>query len=372
MVHLKCRSSNSRMALVNRARNEEQKNDECGEWSLDAEGHWQFTEKGQPIRGATGERRAKITGYSASARLRMLRALLSVQGVAMTGQDEGGLQVERVFFVTLTFPKNFPSPRDAKVFFQTWEKRLRRAFPGCSAFWKLEPQRRGAPHFHLMLFMPAGWQWSRADGSRMSVADLRHFSAQAWFEIAGGGDEKHLRWHHRPLSFQVMKSWRGVSSYGAKYIGKVIDHEAWGDPGRFWGIIGRRFLPRDLVEQSLQGRQLVVLRRACFAWHKRQQIVRVGPPKLAADVLEHMFPLEDPCSKRWDVSKMPAWKAEKLENLFPELVERKVTRRWRRSRSKSMGFGLTAFMPSETFAKLLFWVLETVPPDDPGAEGPRL
>lgn len=58
------------------------------------------------------------------------------------------------FFITLTYHKNFTDPVQAKkhlnVFFQRW----RRKHEDFAYFWKMEPQKRGAVHFHLAGFIP--------------------------------------------------------------------------------------------------------------------------------------------------------------------------------------------------------------------------
>jgi hypothetical protein len=53
---------------------------------------------------------------------------------------------------------------------------LRREFSGCSAIWKLEPQKRGAPHFHLLVWGIAFLHYQRL--------------ARRWFEIVGSNDPR--------------------------------------------------------------------------------------------------------------------------------------------------------------------------------------
>jgi hypothetical protein len=69
-------------------------------------------------------------------------------------------------FLTLTYPDDWPER------WEEWKAHLKRLFdllrhkhPGVSAVWKLEYQKRGAPHFHLIVFGGEGvhrWWWSVA------------------------------------------------------------------------------------------------------------------------------------------------------------------------------------------------------------------
>lgn len=127
--------------------------------------------------------------------------------------------------VTLTYPGEFSG--DSKVWkrdLDAFAKRLERSDWGPSYFvWKLEPQKRGAPHFHLLLW-----------GIKASPS-FREWLSQTWFEVVGSGDPRHLR---AGTNAEWVRSHRGVMRYASKYLGKVIpgrEVEGWDRPGRFWG-----------------------------------------------------------------------------------------------------------------------------------------
>lgn len=168
---------------------------------------------------------------------------------------------ELPLFVTLTYPKEFPEPKKSKEHFRAFWKRVKRRYPKASCIWKLEPQERGAPHYHLLLWGVAEWQ------AIESVPKM-------WHEVAGGGDDLHLKWHMGLLGngnrhcVQRVRSWRGVVSYASKYLGKVIDTCGWESPGRFWGICARECIPwADMVQASLTEKEVFTLfrylRRVC-------------------------------------------------------------------------------------------------------------
>jgi hypothetical protein len=142
-------------------------------------------------------------------------------------------------FVTLTYPMRFPTPSMAKVHLDVWVKRLRREFPGVSGVWRLEPQRRGAPHFHLLLF-----------GARFIA---REWLSSTWYAVCATGDEKHLRAGtkvERPERVESLISYIGKELTGEK-PGHFIDCDT-GEilaSGRCWGVVNREGLPISTIER---------------------------------------------------------------------------------------------------------------------------
>lgn len=184
-----------------------------------------------------GGQRGSVQGFSEQSRRRLLQTIGCVRR-----------DVPLPMFVTLTYPDCFPSPAQAKKNLEAFRQRLKRAFPGVGAIWKLEPQERGAPHFHLLV-------WG------VECESLFEFTVQAWFEIAGQGDINHLLFHRGRLGnrpcVEPVRTWKGVWFYAAKYLGKTFEIENWKWPGRFWGIINRECIPFGEL-QSVEVDQQVV------------------------------------------------------------------------------------------------------------------
>lgn len=174
-----------------------------------------------------GGRRDKIKGFSRGSRRRLMSTIASIR-----------LDAELPLFVTLTYPAVFPSPMEAKRHIDIFNKRMRREFPDCGLIWKLEPQERGAPHFHDMV-------WN-VDAKR-----AQEFIPYAWFDIAGGGDELHLKFHLGLLGngnehcVQQVRTWKGVWNYASKYLGKTFEVAGWSNQwtGRFWSVVNRQNIP---------------------------------------------------------------------------------------------------------------------------------
>lgn len=158
-------------------------------------------------------KRGRVASFSASSQ-RRLRVL--------TNSMPDTLPLP--LFITLTYPEHWPDePTQWKRHldrFLTW---LTRKYDKVPIIWKLEPQERGAPHFHLAVYTP---RFIRA----------RVLSA-VWYKIVGSEDPKHLR---AGTQITRARSRRGSLSYLAKYIGKRVSPKlGWEKVGRYWGIRNR-------------------------------------------------------------------------------------------------------------------------------------
>jgi len=203
-----------------------------------------FYSVSRPVSKVTEARgiRSSIKGFSTASRRRLLYKIAGIRRDA-----------ELPCFVTLTYPNEFPTiekaKRDLKIFIQ----RLKYKFP-CSGIWKLEPQERGAPHYHCLI-------WGVDEG------ELLDFVAYIWYEIAGNGDRNHLKFHlgllpgSKPCVSKV-RSWRGVWAYASKYLGKTFEVAGWEGKwtGRFWGSWGD--LPQgELRELEIPDRLAIISMR---------------------------------------------------------------------------------------------------------------
>jgi hypothetical protein len=177
----------------------------------------------EPYEDDRPHKRGKIHGFARKSRHRFLLFVGSLS------------HAELPLFVTLTYPAWWPEEWNAwKSHLQTLWKRIGYEWPRASAVWKLEPQKRGAPHFHLIVwgvpFLPKEWL------------------AQAWFEVVGTKERDHLA---AGTSVERARSFRGVMCYaGKKYLGKEVElPPGWDAVGRFWGALGRKHLPRSRVKE---------------------------------------------------------------------------------------------------------------------------
>lgn len=168
----------------------------------------------------TGGKRGVISGYSWASRRRFMRLAAMVRNDIMP------------VFVTLTYPGEFPlNPAEWKRHLDIFVKRMVRKWRVASGFWKLEPQKRGAPHFHLLLWGVDYW-------------DLKRYVGETWYQVVGSGDNRHLRAGTR---VEQIREPGGIMFYASKYLGKVVQvpeeyKKLWKHVGRWWGVINRRAL----------------------------------------------------------------------------------------------------------------------------------
>jgi len=170
--------------------------------------------------GYTGSRGA-VVGFSGGSGIRMrryLRECLPNYG----------------YMVTLTYPAEFPTngtetKNHLRRFLQEVQRQFNRSrketAPLNSAFWFLEFQQRGAPHYHIFLNHPVKQEWA----------------SRRWYEIVGSEDIRHL---HAGTRCEVLARGRaGTISYASKYAAKMeqkLTPHGFENVGRFWGVYGSR------------------------------------------------------------------------------------------------------------------------------------
>lgn len=222
--------------------------------------------------------RGKCSGFTskAASRLMALCNMLNRQALPV--------------FVTLTYPREFPNPRESKKHLNTFFVWLRRYNPEASAIWKLEPQQRGAAHYHLMVFGCGFLPWYMIQlrwaeicgGFTLNLwQGMRHwFPEEARGRLEDEADnalsrgvitedqKNHLLAGTR---VEVIRSRNGIMAYTSKlYMGKpVAGGPEWDDAGRYWGIIGRAKLPlSERVHFDVEKPEMDRFRRLVRRWSK--------------------------------------------------------------------------------------------------------
>ena len=217
-------------------------------------------------------KRGTIKRYTARSRARLMYLLAKLRR-----------DCPLPLFITLTYPNEWPGD------WETWKAHLHvfcvwlsDRWPTMAAIWKLEPQERGAPHYHLLVFgVPF-----------IPFVDV----AKEWAGIVGSNDyAKHLASGTR---VERVESFNGVCYYAAKYIGKECAVEL-ENCGRFWGIVGRKNLPLSEVETvAISARAAIWLRRIIRRKMRGELRARYGRRKR-----EHLARLA--CGERSIKPRMP-------------------------------------------------------------------
>jgi hypothetical protein len=216
------------------------------------------------VRGIRGE----IRGFSKASKRRLNRKLLRLD----FGQPGW-------YFVTLTYPGDYPAdPHVWKLqlaqFGRILESYSTPYRPGAQpifegAIWRLERQKRGAPHFHLLVKMTSDLEMTR----------LREWVRQRWTKVLGGAP-RNANWVRTQVQEVELRGHDGVSRllhYLAKYLGKRADF-AWLDEltgemklvGRMWGEWGKLPYAQPVV-YKLSAAGLAAFVRRLRKWGRRSR-----------------------------------------------------------------------------------------------------
>ena len=121
-----------------------------------------------------------------------------------------------------------------------WCKRAQRIWPQLCGVWRLQPQQRGAPHYHLLLY------GLRGGGD---CAKFQQWAAAAWTDCVASalptGLDSWQRDAHllHGCQVDVVDGQAGVKRYLAGYVSKSDASGAAAIAGRQWGVLGRQWLP---------------------------------------------------------------------------------------------------------------------------------
>lgn len=184
-----------------------------------------------------------IEGYSRESRNRFLKLLLAIDYKKMGAP----------LFYTLTYPGTYSNdPRQWKNDLAAMVRRLKREFPDLCGTWRLEPQKRGAPHF-------SGFLWGC---DYLTTFKGKEWFSRQWFEVVGSGDERHLR-AGTGLSREVMIETRIF--YLAKYQTKAekggVSQQFDYPVGRYWGCFERKKLSIKIEEFEIDRALFFRIRR---------------------------------------------------------------------------------------------------------------
>lgn len=209
-------------------------------------------------RRSGGGRRGVVGGFSRRSRKRLLEWFNSI--------DQRRVSFKQVWFIGLTYPETCrPSLLNSRRHLDALRKRLVRRWGPWGITWKLEPQKNGSPHWHLLAIVP-----------RKQAHELREFRkwlAQAWYEVCQTGCPAH---RYSGTSVSRGRSRSNALLVLARYTAKItlpfIDPSTGAilPVGRCWGIWNRRQVPIQMMTVRLSWQQFQCFqRRVCSHLHWR-------------------------------------------------------------------------------------------------------
>ena len=154
----------------------------------------------------------------------------------------------------LTYGEQFPDAKGSKAELVRLQRWVCKKFPTAGFFWKREPQKRGATHYHFLAFLGEDHEKSRDIALRIlikwcDIANSSYGSGQyekalkvhTFIDEKNWGTDKDTR-----SNFQLMKG-ANFFNYLAKYIAKSADAMPDGydleGGGKWWGYFNRASLP---------------------------------------------------------------------------------------------------------------------------------
>jgi hypothetical protein len=147
----------------------------------------------------------------------------------------------QAYTMTLTLPGDFKplSPAMVHLCFKKLSNRLTacRLFSKVGFVWKRELQKRGALHYHLLLYGLEGDETRHSFQCWMA----KHWNALVCANLSEDEAGKHLRWHNHPKNMDKVRG--NIAGYFAKYLGKPLETVAESIPGRWWGKVNGDALP---------------------------------------------------------------------------------------------------------------------------------
>jgi len=207
-----------------------------------------FQLKGTRSETNTNTIRGQVQGFSYKSRKRIMQTVAKINTAKVHGKP---------LFITLTYPDSYS--HDSNIWkndLSKFVKTFNRKYSNIVLIWRLEFQKRGAPHFHVIAFN------TNKTSFLPGLKSMREFISDNWYRSVGSCDVKHLS---AGTDVSLIKSWRGVTHYVSKYISKTVQSYLFPDAncfnGRHWGIYNREYLPIDEITIDIDEEEFNYLRR---------------------------------------------------------------------------------------------------------------
>jgi len=216
---------------------------------------WHAGVPAQPVK------RGRVCKWSPASRRRLLKVSGSV--------DWDGLRAEwggDWLFVTLTY-RDDPGPERSKRDLDVLARRWARRWGSCRWLWKMEFQRRGVVHFHVLAWVP------KAGVS--ALVGYRLWLWRAWREIAGNGLQLRVDADYSRAN-DMVRYFVAYSSLGRKEYQHIVPHNWRMSSGRWWG---KRGLPVSWSTHRLSRGEYAAVRRLLVRYRRSRSPGRIRGPR---------------------------------------------------------------------------------------------
>lgn len=191
-----------------------------------------------------------IITFSRNSRLRLMRI---TSKICLDNYAE-------VVHCTFTFHNSFPSQTDdiKKLFKNFWNK-LNYNFPGTHFVWRLDFQKRGAPHYHIIFLFPLGVRINDGEYFRLVLSKY-------WLESI---NETSIPAKLYGVKCTRTKEPKKFFAYVSKYAAKIEEVTNENYKARRWGY--SRELDQSVIIDYYPDKELMkVFKRNLHAWLKKR------------------------------------------------------------------------------------------------------
>lgn len=178
--------------------------------------------------------RGAVHGTSSKSKSRLVRALACIG------------RADEPVFVTLTYRDFAADWAEWKADLDRWRHAMEYHYPGFCGVWRLALQQRGAPHFHLLL-------WLRGEAD---FAEFEQRATSAWCDAIGQHERANRLYG---CDVRRVTNWRDCAAYVAFYQADQAAGE--GYTGRTWGLWRKPALCMEPLREFRFDRQAVHLLR---------------------------------------------------------------------------------------------------------------
>jgi len=248
---------------------------------------------------------AVITEWSRKSRSTMGRTFAELDYSPLV--DSGRIPA----MITLTYPGDWevvaPDGASVKRHMVLWRKRFQREYGEPARYiWKLEFQRRGAPHIHLWMALPmspgrsnrgfAQWlseTWAQIVDHPDPVQKARHHLAGTAIDVRGGlraCDPKRLAIYFAKHSSPNL---HGDKEY--QHIVPELWRQPGRGPGRFWGVYG---LKKAMAIVEVAQDAYLAARRIVRRWSRNQAVYGDSTDRFPTAVVPRMVTRSIPHTDR--------------------------------------------------------------------------
>jgi hypothetical protein len=206
-------------------------------------------------------KRGRVCRWSPASRRRLLKVSGSVDWEGLRSGWGGDW-----LFITLTYRVD-PGPERSKRDLDVLARRWVREWASCRWLWKMEFQRRGVVHFHVLAWVPKR--------GPEALSGYRLWLWKAWEEIAGNGERLRVDADYARARDMVRYFVSYASSTRKAYQHIVPMH--WRESsGRWWGLRG---IPVTWEEFPLARGEFARVRRTLLRYRRSRSRVRLRSPR---------------------------------------------------------------------------------------------